>query len=296
MDQVGRIFRPPSEAQSLLLQVALGCSHNRCTYCAMYDLPEQSFRIKPWETVRADIEEAARFSAEVEPIRRVFLCDGDALILPVDHLARILGHLRERIPAVRRVGIYGDARSILRKSPPDLARLHELGLDIVYHGVESGDDRVLARVNKGSTAAEAAAAADLLRAAGIRHSVMVMLGLGGRDGSEQHARLTADLLTRMDPPFVGALTTTVIPGTPLAAEQDDGRFTLPDPWGMLEELRILIRDSRLSRCRFHSNHASNYLPLSMNLPADRDLALQRIGAVLASRRPDDLRPEHLRGL
>ena len=296
MDQVGRLFRPPSEAQSLLLQIAVGCSHNECTYCAMYDLPEQKFRVKPWETVRADIEEAARFSAEVEPIRRVFLCDGDALILPVEHLARILTHLLDRIPTVRRVGIYGDARSILRKNPQELARLRDLGLGIVYHGVESGDDQVLARVNKGSNAEEAAEAADRLRAAKVRHSVMVMLGLGGSENSERHARLTADLLTRMDPPFVGALTTTVVPGTPLAAEQEAGRFILPGPWGMLEELRTLIRDSRFTRCRFHSNHASNYLPLSLNLPADRDLALQRIEKVLAARRPGDLRSEHLRGL
>ncbi len=296
MDHVGRIFRPPSEAESLLLQVTVGCSHNECTYCAMYDLPEQGFRVKPWATVQADIAEAARFSAEVMPIRRVFLCDGDALILPQAHLVRILEELRRTIPSVRRVGIYGDARSILRKNPADLAQLKNLGLGIVYHGVESGDDAVLEAVNKGSTAAEAARAAALLREAGIRHSVMVMLGLGGREGSVRHAERTAALLTGMDPPFVGALTTTVVPGTPLAAAAAAGRFVLPDPWGMLEELQVLIRDSRFTRCRFHSNHASNYLPLSLNLPADRDRALEVIARILDRRRPDDLKPEGQRGL
>ncbi len=150
MDHVGRIFRPPSEAESLLLQISVGCSHNQCTYCAMYEMEEQRFRIKPFATVADDIDEAAVMSEAGPTIRRVFLCDGDALILPTDHLAAILNLLKEKIPTVRRVGIYGDARSILHKGPADLDRLRRLGLGIVYHGVESGDDAVLERVVKGS--------------------------------------------------------------------------------------------------------------------------------------------------
>jgi len=296
MDHVGRIFRPPSEADSLLLQISLGCSHNTCTYCAMYDHPDQGFRLKDWDTIARDIDEAAVWSDTVEPVRRVFLCDGDALILPMDFLTRILTRLRERIPSVRRVGIYGDARSILRKSPADLAALRDLGLGIVYHGVESGDDEVLRRVDKGSTADEAAASADRLREAGLRHSVMVMLGLGGTGGSAQHAARTADLLTRMDPPFVGALTTTLIPGTPLHQAAQGGIFTLPSPWEMLVELRTIIAGAEFSRCRFHANHASNYLPLSLNLPADRARALVELDRVLGDRDDDDLKPEFLRGL
>lgn len=296
MDYIGRIFRPPSEAESLLLQVTLGCSHNRCTYCAMYDLPEQKFAIKPWATVAADIDEAARRSERGSPVRRVFLCDGDALILPTDKLLRILNRLRERMPSVRRVGIYGDARSILRKSAAELAELRSHGLGIVYHGAESGDDETLLRIVKGSTADEAAEAATRLREAGLRHSVMVMLGVGGTERSAEHAAATAELLTRMDPPFVGALTTTIVPGTPLAAELQAGRFALPDPWGILEELRVLIRDSRFSRCRFHSNHASNYVPLSLNLPTDRQQALDALDRILAERDESTLRPDFLRGL
>ncbi|MBU8870363.1 MAG: radical SAM protein [Gemmatimonadales bacterium] len=296
MDQVGRIFRPPSEGDSLLLQVSLGCSHNKCSYCAMYDLPEQKFRIKDWETIAADISEAAAWSENGLAIRRVFLCDGDALILPTDYLARILETLREKIPSVRRVGIYGDARSILRKSAVELTLLRELGLGIVYHGAESGDDDVLRRMNKGSTAAEAAEAASLLAGAGIRHSVMVMLGLGGTEHSAEHAAKTAALLTLMDPPFVGALTTTLVPGTPLFAEAEAGRFALPDPWGILEELRVLIRESKFTRCRFHSNHASNYVPLSLNLPADREKAMISLDRILERREESSLRPEFLRGL
>ena len=296
MDHVGKIFRPPSEAESLLLQVTVGCSHNACTYCAMYDDPDQGFRVKPWETVRRDIEEAGRLARQGVPLPRVFLCDGDALILPTDKLLRILDHLRAQLPDLRRVGVYGDARGILRKTPDELAALREHGLGIVYHGAESGDDQVLARVRKGSTADDAVRAAGLLRAAGIRHSVMVMLGLGGREGSRAHAENTARLLTAMDPPFVGALTTTLVPGTPLHRDAAAGRFQLPDPWDLLEELRILIRDSRFSRCRFHANHASNYLPLSLNLPADRDRALADLGRVLDRRDRGDLKPEFLRGL
>ena len=296
MDHVGRIFRPPSEAESLLLQITVGCSHNECTYCAMYDLEEQRFRIKPFDTVAKDIDEAAAMNEAGLTIRRVFLCDGDALILPTAHLVRVLERLKEKVPSVRRVGIYGDARSILRKSPENLARLRELGLGIVYHGVESGDDITLKNVVKGSTSAEAITAADRLREAGIRHSVMVMLGLGGTARSAVHAAKTAEILTAMDPPFVGALTTTVVPGTPLSREQEAGRFTLPDRWGLLEELRTIVRDSRFSRCRFHSNHASNYLPLSLNLPADRDKALAALDQVLAARDESRLRPDFLRGL
>ncbi len=296
MDYIGQIFRPPSEAESLLLQISLGCSHNKCTYCAMYDNPDQGFRIKKWETIVADMDEAARWSRQHRPIHRVFLCDGDALILPQDFLEKVLTRLKEKIPTVRRVGIYGDARSILRKTPEQLGRLQELGLGIVYHGVESGDDDVLRQVNKGSTAAEAVESALRLREAGLRHSVMVMLGLAGHLNSLKHAEATARILTAMDPPFVGALTTTLVPGTPLFAQAEKGEFQLPDPWGMLEELRIIIGESRFTRCRFHSNHASNHLPLSLNLPTDRNKALGQLDRVLEHRDEDDLKPEYLRGL
>lgn len=296
MDHVGKIFRPPSEAESLLLQVTVGCSHNDCTYCAMYDDPVQNFRIKPWDVVRRDIDEAATLVERGFSVRRVFLCDGDALILPTAKLLQILNYLQEKIPMVRRVGVYGDARSILRKSPDELAQLKAAGLGIVYHGAESGDDQVLARIQKGSTAAEAVQSAHRLKEAGIRHSVMVMLGIGGVARSHQHARATAQLLTEMDPPFVGALTTTIIPGTPIDEEVKSGQFALPDPWSLLQELRILVDESQFTRCRFHSNHASNYLPLSLNLPTDKEKALAQLDRMLNERDDGDLKPEYLRGL
>jgi len=296
LSHVGHIFRPPSEADSFLLQVSLGCSHNKCTYCAMYDDPVQKFRLKPLTEVTADIMAATGYAAAGVTIRRVFLCDGDALVLPTEHLVRILTLLREQIPTVRRVGIYGDARSVLRKDAAELARLRELGLGIVYHGVESGNDEVLRRVIKGSTAAEAVMAAERLRAAGIRHSVMIMLGLGGQELSSAHAHDTAAVLTAMDPPFVGALTTTVVPDTPLAMARDRGEFVLPDQWGLLGELRTILAESHFTRCRFHANHASNYLPLSLNLPTDQARGLAALDRVLRERDPGQLRPEHWRGL
>ena len=293
MDYVGKMFRPPSEAESLLLQVTVGCSWNRCTYCMMYRDAEQAFRVKPMATVLADLAEAAGAAA---PIRRIFLCDGDALVLSTDKLATILEAVRERLPSVRRVGVYGDARSILSKSVNELSRLRELGLGIVYHGVESGDDETLRRIDKGSTAADAVEAAARLREAGIRHSVIVMLGIGGVARSREHAEATADLLTAMDPPYVGALTTTVIPGSPLAAAESAGEFVLPDPWGMLAELETLVERSRPNRCTFHANHASNYLPLRLNLPADRDRGLAMLRGALHHRDASLLTPESWRGL
>jgi radical SAM superfamily enzyme YgiQ (UPF0313 family) len=296
VDYIGRMFRPPSEARSLLLQVTVGCSHNRCSYCDMYR--DKRFSPKPWATVEADIEDAAE-SADGPmgaQFRRVFLCDGDALILSTDKLARILARISERLPWVERVGVYGDTRSVKNKSVEDLRRLREAGLGIVYHGVETGDDEVMDLIDKGGTREECIDTASKLREAGIVHSVMVLLGVGGVRYSEQHARGTASLLSAMDPPFVGALTTTVVPGTPLHDMQQRGEFELPDKFTMLSELETIVTDSELSKCRFSANHASNYLPITADLPAQKEQLLSTIGAVIA--RGDDslLKPEWLRGL
>lgn len=288
----GRVYRPPSEHDSLLLQVTVGCSHNRCVYCAMYD--DKRFAIRPHEQIEALLEQLA--DQPPAPSRRVFLCDGDALIMPQARLVAVLRAIRRRLPWVRRVASYGDCRSILRKSVAELGELHELGLGMIYHGVETGDDDALAAIIKGSSRQEVIAAADRLREAGILHSVIVLLGIGGAEGSARHAQQTASLLSRIDPPFVGALTTTVIPGTTLATLASEGRFVLPDRFVMLAELRTLIADSELSACRFSSNHASNYLPLRGQLSRDRDGFLAALDPVIAARDPELLKPEWLRGL
>ena len=288
---MGRIFRPPSEADSLLLQVSVGCSHNGCVYCDMYR--DKRFTIKPWTLVEGDLREAARIGPG---FRRVFLCDGDALILPTKRLVQILEGIREHLPWVERVGTYGDTRSARRKSVEELTELRELGLGIVYHGMESGDDEVLQRIDKGGTRVEAIETAAKLHAAGIAHSVMVLLGVGGKDLSEQHAKNTAKTLGDMDPPYVGALTTTVVPGTPLAKMEARGEFELPGKFRMLEELRTLVAESALTQCRFSSNHASNYLPIRSVLPRDRDQIVEILDRVLAERDEASLKPERFRGL
>jgi radical SAM superfamily enzyme YgiQ (UPF0313 family) len=291
MDYVGRIFRPPSEAKSLLLQVTVGCSHNRCSYCDMYR--DKQFRAKPWEVVERDIEQAAQIGPRY---RRVFLCDGDALILSTPKLIKVLEAIRERLPWVERVGVYGDTRGTGKKSVEELTALREAGLGIVYHGVESGDDEVLALIDKGGTRTECVETARKLRAAGIAHSVMVLLGIGGVRLSRQHASATAGLLTEMDPAYVGALTTTVVPGTPLAEQQQRGEFELPEKFRMIEELRTIVDESAFSACRFSANHASNYLPLTCELPRDKAALLAALDDVLRARDEDVLKAEYLRGL
>ena len=291
MDYVGRIFRPPSEAHSLLLQVTVGCSHNRCVYCDMYR--DKQFRPKPMDTILADIEEVAELGPRYE---RVFLCDGDALILSTKKLLPILEAIRTRLPWVRRIGTYGDTRSIGRKSADELTALREAGLGIVYHGMESGDPDVLERIDKGGTREQSIASAAKLRDAGIANSVMVLLGVGGDDLSRQHAANTAATLSEMDPPYVGTLTTTVVPGTPLAAMEASGAFRLPSKFRMLEELREIVAGVELSQCRFSANHASNYLPVRCTLPRDKAAVLEALDAIIHDRDERRLKPESLRAL
>ncbi|MHB8872577.1 MAG: radical SAM protein [Myxococcaceae bacterium] len=292
MDHLGAIFRPPSEADSLLLQVTLGCSHNRCSFCAMYR--QKEFAAKPWEVVERDLRQAARFGPEGP--RRVFLCDGEALILSQRHLVRILEGVRSHLPWVTRVSTYGDCRSILRKSVLELRELGELGLRLVYQGLESGDDLVLSRIDKGSTREEAITAAARLREAGLAHSVIVLLGLGGTGRSREHALATASMLTEIDPRFASALTLTVVPGTRLHEEQQRGEFSLPGKLALLEELHTVIEQARFTRCRFSANHASNYLPLTAELPRRREELLRLLREVIDRGDESVLKPEWMRGL
>lgn len=291
MDYVGRIFRPPSEAQSLLLQVTVGCSHNRCTYCDMYR--DKTFKPKPWATVERDIIEAAAQGPGA--FKRIFLCDGDALILSTPKLLKTLEAIAEHMPWVTRVATYGDTRSVGRKSVEDLKALAAAGLGIVYHGMESGDDEVLEAIDKGGTRQEAVDTARKLREAGIAHSVMVLLGVGGRALSQQHAENTAATLTAMNPTYVGVLTTTVVPGTPLADQEAAGDFQLPEHFELLSELRTIVAASDLN-CRFSSNHASNYLPIKATLPDDKASLVAVLDDVIARRDMSLLRPERFRGL
>ncbi len=288
----GLIIRPPSEADSLILQVAVGCSHNRCTFCPAFKAKQ--FRIKPLESVFEDID--AALAAYGPGVRRVFLCDGDPLILPSAHLAAILERLNHVFPKLQRVGIYGNAKSILKRTPEELAQLRALKLGIVYLGLESGDAETLKAVHKGSTPDEMVLAARRVREAGIKLNVTVLLGLGGVRRSSEHARATIAVLNRMQPNHAAALTLMVVPDTPLHEDMRHGRFELPGTFELLEELREIIAGSELKNCLFFSNHASNYFPVQARLPHDKQALLAQLDRLLASRDRSALRPEALRGL
>ena len=284
------VFRPPSEAASLILQLTVGCSWNRCTFCAMYR--EKEYRVRLAEQIVGEI----RAVAEQSDPRRVFLADGDALAAPLELIEQVLGAIREYLPQVQRVGIYGDSRAILAKGEEGLRRLGDAGLGIVYFGVESGDDVTLRAIRKGALAARQLEACRLVLRAGLKLSVMVLLGLAGKEGSARHAEATGSFLAAAQPSYAAALTLTPIPGTPLHDEWRAGRFELPDRWGMLEELRGILVAMEGYRGLFHANHASDYLPMRLRMPKDREPALALLGDVLRRRDPSLLVPDSARGL
>jgi radical SAM superfamily enzyme YgiQ (UPF0313 family) len=284
------LFRPPSEADAFILQATLGCSWNACTYCAMYR--DKRFQERPLEAVLADIGEArARFAEEV---RHVFVADGDPLGMDLEQWEPILMALAEAFPRLRRVSTYATARNLLEKPPEALKRLRELGLSLLYIGPESGDDLTLKRIAKGASAADHVEAARKAREAGMEQSLIFLLGAGGRERSEAHARASGRLATAMDPRFLSTLTLTIVPGTPISRLEDQGSFDLPDVGALLMELRWFVEEAHPSGAIFRSNHASNYLPIGGRLPRDRAAILSAIDAALAGQTP--LRPEWARGL
>jgi radical SAM superfamily enzyme YgiQ (UPF0313 family) len=289
MHYEGNIIRPPSEADSILLQVTVGCSHNHCTFCGTY--AGQRFKIKPDDVIDDDIAFAARYCRRQT---RVFICDGDALIVPQRRLVRILEKIRRELPWVERVGIYANTKGLDMKSAADLETLRDLGLGIAYMGLESGDDTTLKAVRKGADSQRMVAMGRKARAAGIRLSVTVLLGLAGRARSQVHAEATGKVLSQIDPEFVGALSLMLIPGTALQADYEAGRFELPTPAEMLRELRTMIAHTHLTDGLFHANHASNYLPIRARLPRDRDSTLRLIDRALSGELA--LKPEYLRAL
>jgi radical SAM superfamily enzyme YgiQ (UPF0313 family) len=284
------LFRPPSEADSFLLQATLGCSWNACTYCAMYR--GKQYKERPLEAVLADIAEAGAEAAE--EVRHVFVADGDPLAMDPERWELILRALASAFPRLRRVSTYATARNLLEKKPEELKRLREGGLSLLYLGPESGDDVTLRRIGKGASAAEHVEAARRAREAGMDQSLIFLLGAGGRERSEEHARASGRLATAMDPKFLSTLTLTVIPGTPIARLEEEGRFELPDVRGLLAELRWFVEEARPGSSIFRSNHASNYLPIGGRLPRDREAILASIDGALAGQ--VRLRPEWARGL
>jgi radical SAM superfamily enzyme YgiQ (UPF0313 family) len=291
MRYYGTVIRPPSEAESYILQVTYGCSHNRCTFCGTY--PDKPFQVRPIEEVLEDLAAAGR---RIPDTRRVFLADGNAMVLSTERLVAILDALAAAFPLLRRVGIYANARDILDKSDADLAALHDRKLEIIYIGLESGSDEVLRRVGKEATAAQMIEAVRKARKAGIRVSVIGLLGLGGTELSAEHAEATGRVVSAMDPEYFSLLTLMLVPGTELHRQWRADAFQLPEPAELLGELRLTLSHlNGLSRCVFRTNHASNYLPLAGTLSRDQARLLTVIDE--AQRRgPSVLRPEAWRAL
>ena len=289
MDYQGTIIRPPSEANSIILQITVGCSHNKCTFCGTYK--GVRFGIKPKSVIQQDIEFAARYCRRQ---RRVFLTDGDALIIPQARLLSLLKTIRERLPWVTRVGTYGNAKSIRTKTLDDLIALRQNGLGIVYMGLESGDDVTLKKSRKGVSVDTIIKMGQRVREAGIKLSVTVLLGLAGPERSAVHAEATGRALSAMDPDHVGALSLMLLPNTPLWRDHAEGHFKLVSPMAMLRELKTMIAHTDLSRGLFYANHASNYLPIKARLPRDKEATIDLIDQAIVGNIP--LMPEFMRAL
>ncbi len=289
MQYEGNIIRPPSEANSILLQVTVGCSRNKCTFCGTYT--GERFRIKPDPVIVTDIAFAA---AHCRHQRRLFLCDGDALIIPQQRLLKILREIKRQLPWVTRIGVYANAKSLQMKSSAELKELKENGIGIAYMGLESGDDITLKQIKKGASAQTMIRMGQKARQAGLKLSITVLLGIAGRTRSDHHAKATGHVLSEIDPEYVGALTLMLIPGTPLYDDYRSGSFPLLTPDEMLAELRTMIAHTHLTRGLFHANHASNYLPIKARLPKEKEATLRLIDQALAGN--VSLKPEWLRAL
>lgn len=284
----GKVYRPPSEAYSLIVQVTYGCSHNRCAFCDMYD--DKHFAMRPMEEIREDFELARRVYRRVE---RVFLADGDALMRKTDDLVQILGLIYGLFPECERVTCYASPTSIQIKSEEELRLLREKGLKMVYMGLESGCDEVLARMNKGHTAAEIVAAGQKARRSGLWLSVTAISGLGSRELWQEHAIGTAQAFSAMNPEYIGLLTLMVEPGTPLESWVREGTFHVLNAVEVLRETELFLQHIDSPGSVFRMNHASNYLTLKGTLNEDRERLLQQVRQGLAGH---GLRDEFMRAL
>ncbi|MBA3035476.1 MAG: radical SAM protein [Desulfobacterium sp.] len=289
MHYEGNIIRPPSEADSILIQVTVGCSRNKCTFCGTYT--GERFKIKSDSIIMEDIAFAAKYCKRQ---LRVFLCDGDVLIIPQKRLVAILTEIKKQLPWVTRIGSYANAKSINSKTPDQLKELKALGLGILYMGLESGDDVTLENIKKGATSEHMIEMGKKAKEAGLKLSITVLLGIAGRKRSIIHAKETGRVLSAISPEYMGALSLMLIPGTPLYDDYESGKFELITPLEMLKELRAMIEATNVSKGQFHANHASNYLSIRARLPRDKETTLNLIDKALAGQ--ITLRPESMRAM
>jgi len=290
------LYRPPSEGRNLIIQATLGCSFNQCAFCSMYR--SKTYRPRPLDDVRRDIDAAARAWPSAD---RVFLADGDAMVLPADHLQSILEHLRARLPALTRVSAYATPANLLKKTPDELAGLKAAKLSLVYLGMESGSADVLRRITKGASPNGHAKAIEKARAAGLKVSATVILGLAGAEGWEEHITETAALVNRAPPNYLSTLQLYLEDGRlePFMAQMTKGgrTFTFQDDAAVLAEQRLFLDHMNPpAPVIFRSNHASNALALAGTLPKDRDRLLAQVAAAQAVMSGPGWRPAHLRAL
>jgi radical SAM superfamily enzyme YgiQ (UPF0313 family) len=303
------IIRPPSEWRSYYLPLTAGCSNNTCTFCNYYG---SKLQLRDIEEVKAEVDALSLYIKEGAVLpnqprivyamasqwdgRQIFLQDGDALVYPLPQLKESLTYINQRLPQVERIAAYATAKDVLRLDVKELEELRKLKLGILYIGLESGDDEVLRKIGKNMTVADIVVAAQRVKEAGILTSITVLLGPGGPAFSAQHTAGTAKALTEMDPDYVGALTLTMIPGTPLYDDWQAERFTLITPMESVKELLAIVKAASFTNCFFSSMHASNYFSVRGRLPGDKDRIIRELEQVIASNDPWLLRPEYLRGL
>lgn len=288
----GNIYRPFSEANSYLLQCTIGCSHNRCTFCAMYK--DKKYRVRSMDEIKTDIKMARQHYGDVE---KVFLCDGDAIAIETDMLLEILAELYKSFPNLRHVGSYVGPQSTLNKSLSELSALRAAGLNKAYLGVETGDAELLKEVNKGVTYDEMLQAGKNLINCGISLSAMVLLGLAGKGPrSYEHALATARITNEMKPQYLAALTVTPVPGTALFRQVQEGKFQVLDAFETLEEMKVIFENITIDNVKFVGSHASNYLPIQGTLQKDKAAMLELVDKVLQSKDTRYLRNEKMRGL
>lgn len=289
MNYEAPLYRPPSEAQSLILQATIGCSHNTCTFCSMYR--KKQFRVRSFEEISEDICWAR---AKYGSVQRIFLADGDALAMDTDALLAILKKLTASFPEAERISVYAGPKNILSKTERELAAIRQAGVKLVYFGLESGDAEVLQAVKKGVNPQEMINAASKVREAGIELSLTVILGLGGKERSREHALHTAEVVSRINPEYLAALTLMVEKSTPLAAKIISGEFLLLSPHEALLELKMMLANLQVKHCLFRSNHASNYFAIGGLLPIDKARLLAETERALGDAKL--LKTEYLRGL
>lgn len=283
------LYRPPSEAYSLIIQATLGCSQNKCTFCSMYK--SKKFTIKPLEQIKKEID---FFRIYVKKAERIFLADGDALIMPMKILKEIFIYINEKFPEAERISLYGSPKSILLKTPEELLELKNLGLGVIYLGVESGSDKILSSVKKGVSREEIIAAGKKVKKVGIPLSVTAIAGLGGKENSIEHAVETASLISEINPDYFGVLTLMLEEGTELLEEYKKGNFIPLSSSEILEETKLMIKNINVKeKCIFRSNHASNYVSLKGTLPYEKENILKTIDSALEN---NEIKSEFLRRL